>query len=213
MKYLIDHRYKIIHSLKVTISSILSICERGRSKDLNSKLDLLTKLLPELKAMIAPPFEEKMKGFLKKLYMDIDEFLLLPDDLEKRGNKIIQSIKPLLHEIDPFHFTEDETPNIRRSEIVELTQNLQIYLQRNILDLQGKATSLIDEKATIKEILGELVLISLESFDEKEKKTMEELFTIHLIYHSETTLSHAQLLLNQAILVEDTFKSRKKRKK
>ncbi len=213
MKYIIDYRYKTIHSLKVTISSILSICERGRSKDLNSKLDFLTKLLPELKTITAPPFTEKMNGYLKKLHSDIEEFLLLPEDLEKRGNKIIQSIKPLLHEIDPFHFTEDETPNIRRSEIVELTQNLQIYLQRNILDLQGKATSLIDEKATIKEILSEMVLISLESFEEKEKKTIEELFAIHLIYNSETTLSHAQLLLTQAILVESTFKNRKKNRK
>lgn len=213
MKYIINHRYKTIHSLKVTISSILSICERGRSKDLNSKLDLLTKLLPELKTMMAPPFGEKMNGYLKKLHSDIDEFLLLPDDLEKRGNKIIQAIKSLLQEIDPFHFTEDETPNIRRSEIVELTQNLQIYLQRNILDLQGKATSLIDEKATINEIINELILISLESFDEKEKKTIEELFAIHLVYQSETNLHHAQLLLNQAIQVETAFKTRKKNKK
>ncbi len=213
MKYIINHRYKIIHSLKVTIGSILSICERGRSKDLNSKLDLLTKLLPELKTMMAPPFGEKMNGYLKKLHSDIDEFLLLPDDLEKRGNKIIQAIKSLLQEIDPFHFTEDETPNIRRSEIVELTQNLQIYLQRNILDLQGKATSLIDEKATIKEIINELILISLESFDEKEKQTIEELFAIHLVYQSETNLLHAGLLLKQAIQVETAFKTRKKNKK
>ena len=74
MKYLIDHRYKTIHSIKVTIASILAICERGRSKDLNSKLDLLLKYLPELKTMMAPPFGEKMIGFLKKLNSDIDEF-------------------------------------------------------------------------------------------------------------------------------------------
>ncbi len=212
MKYLIDHRYKVIHSIKVTISSILAICERGRSKDLNTKLDLLTKLLPEIKTMMAPPFGEKMNGFLKKLYSDIDEFLLLPEDLDKRGSKIVQAIKPILHDMDPFHFTEDETPNIRRSQIVELAQNLQIYLQRNILDLQGKATSLIDEKATIKEIVGELILISLDPFEESEKKSLEELFALHLVYQSETSLSHAQLLLNQAILVETTFKTTKKKK-
>lgn len=213
MKYLIDHRYKTIHSIKVTISSILAICERGRSKDLQAKLDLLLKLLPELKSMMSPPFGEKMNGYLKKLHSDIDEFLLLPDDLEKRGNKINSSIKSILTEIDPFHFTEDETPNIRRSQIVELSQNLQIYLQRNILNLQGKATSLIDEKETIKEIVSELVLISLDPFEESEKKAMEELFALHLVYQSETILSHAQLLLNQAIIVETTFKSSKKTKK
>jgi len=213
MKYLIDHRYKTIHSIKVTISSILAICERGRSKDLHAKLDLLLKLLPELKSMMSPPFGEKMNGYLKKLHSDIDEFLLLPDDLEKRGNKINSSIKSILTEIDPFHFTEDETPNIRRSQIVELSQNLQIYLQRNILNLQGKATSLIDEKETIKEIVSELVLISLDPFDEIEKKAMEELFALHLVYQSETILSHTQLLLNQAIIVETTFKGSKKTKK
>ena len=213
MKYLIDHRYKVIHSIKVTISSILAICERGRSKDLNTKLDLLTKLLPEIKTMMAPPFGEKMNGFLKKLYNDIDEFLLLPEDLDKRGNKIIQAIKPILHDIDPFHFTEDETPNIRRSQIVELAQNLQIYLQRNILDFQGKATSLIDEKQAIKDSVSELILISLDPFEDAEKKTLEELFALHLIYQSEPTLSHAQIVLNQAILVETVFKTTKKNKK
>jgi hypothetical protein len=154
-----------------------------------------------------------MNGYLKKLHTDIDEFLLLPDDLDKRGNKINASIKSILNEIDPFHFTEDETPNIRRSQIVELSQNLQIYLQRNILNLQGKATSLIDEKETIKEIVSELVLISLDPFDETEKKAIEELFALHLVYQSETILSHAQFLLNQAIIVETTFKGTKKTKK
>jgi hypothetical protein len=213
MKYLIDHRYKVLHSIKVTVSSILSICHRGRSKDLNAKLDLLIKLVPDLKAMIAPPFREKMVASLKKLYSDLEDFLLLPDDFEKRGNKLLQAIKPLLHEIDPFHFSEDETPNIRRSQIVELSQNLQIYLQRNILDLQGKATSLFDEKEVIKEIISELVLISLEPFEESEKKAMEELFAMHLIYQSETILSHAQMLLSKAVYVESAFKGEKKNKK
>ena len=139
--------------------------------------------------------------------------MLLPEDLDKRGNKIIQAIKPILHDIDPFHFTEDETPNIRRSQIVELAQNLQIYLQRNILDFQGNATSLIDEKQAIKEIVSELILISLDPFEDAEKKTLEELFALHLIYQSEPTLSHAQIVLNQAILVETVFKTTKKNKK
>lgn len=154
-----------------------------------------------------------MNGYLKKLHTDIDEFLLLPDDLDKRGQKINQAIKSILNELDPFHFTEDEVPNIRRSQIVELAQNLQIYLQRNILDLQGKATSLIDEKETIKEIVGELVLISLDPFDDKEKGSLEELFALHLVYQSETILSHAKLLLAQAIQVETIFKNDKKTKK
>ncbi len=212
MKYLIDHRYKTIHSIKVTISSILAICERGRSKDLNSKLDLLLKYLPELQTMMAPPFGEKMIGFLKKLSSDIDEFILLPDDFDKRGSKILQAIKQILPEIDPFSFTEDETPNIRRSQIVELTQNLQIYLQRNILGLQGKATSLIDEKGAIKEIADEISLISQDAFSEEEKKEINELLSSHLIYQSETNLSHAQMLLKQAIFLESAFKTEKRNK-
>ncbi len=213
MKYIINHRYKIIHSIKVVISSILSICERGRSKDLSSKLDLLMKLTPELKVMMAPPFGEKMNGHLKKLHSDVEELLLLPDDFEKKGNKIIQAIKPLLQEIDPFHFSEDETPNIRRSQIVELLQNLQIYLQRTILNLQGRATSLFDEKQVIGEMISELDLISLEPFEEKEKQVMEELFSLYLIYNEEPTLSHAQMLLSQAIYAETAFKAEKKNKK
>jgi len=210
MKYLIDHRYKTIHSIKVTIASILAICERGRSKDLNSKLDLLLKYLPELKTMMAPPFGEKMIGFLKKLNSDIDEFILLPDDFDKKGGKILQAIKQILPEIDPFTFTEDETPNIRRSQIVELTQNLQIYLQRNILGLQGKATSLIDEKGAIKEIADEMVLISQDAFTEEEKAGINELLSCHLLYHFETNLSHAQMLLKQAILLESSLREDKK---
>jgi hypothetical protein len=213
MKYIINHRYKVLHSIKVTVSSILSICERGRSKDLSVKLDSLMKLVPEIKIMMAPPFGEKMNGHLKKLHSDVEEFLLLPDDFEKRGNKIIQAIKPLLQEIDPFHFAEDETPNIRRSQIVELAQNLQIYLQRTILNLQGRATSLFDEKHVIGEMIGELDLISLEPFDEKEKQTVEELFSLYLVYNAEPILSHAQMLLTQAIYVESAFKSEKKNKK
>lgn len=207
MKYLIDHRYKVIHSVKITVASILSICERGRSKELQTKLDFLAKFLPEIKTMMAPPFNEKTIGQLKKLHADTEDFLLLEGDLNKKGRKLIQSIKPILSTIDPFHFTDEETPNIRRSQIIELTQNLQARLQRHILDLKGKATSLSDEKTSIQELFDELILISLDPFTEKETSTLQELFTNHLIYQKEPTLPNAKLLLNQAILIESLFKN------
>ena len=213
MKYLIDYRYKVVHSVKVTVASILTICDKGQSKDFSVKFDLLTKLMPELKPMMAPPFNDKMITHIKKLHTDLEEFILFPEDLDKRGNKILQSTKSLLSSIDPFHFSDEETPNIRRSQIVELTQNLQIYLQRNILSLQGKATSLIDEKAIIQELLTEISLISLDPFDDKEKKTIEELLASRLIFEREPSLAHAQALLHQATLVETQFKKTKPKKK
>src|SRR3990167_9105461 len=189
MKYLIDYRYKVVHSIKVIISSILSICERGYSKDFDTKLDLLNKLISDLSPMMAPPFNDKMIGQLKKLQSDLEEFILLPNDLEKRGQKLVQATKSLLSSIDPFHFSDEETPNIRRSQIVEIAQNLQIYLQRHILALQGKATSLVDEKMIVLELLTELSLISLDPFSGPEKKSIEELFSSRLSYETETSLA------------------------
>ncbi|MBM3192327.1 MAG: hypothetical protein FJZ63_06740 [Chlamydiae bacterium] len=213
MKYLIDYRYKVVHSIKVTVSSILSICEKGHSKEFGTKFDLLNKLIPDLSPMMTPPFNEKMIDQLKKLQAELEEFILLPDDLEKRGHKLVQATKSLLSFIDPFHFSAEETPHVRRSQIVEITQNLQIYLQRQILALQGKATSLIDEKSIIQEFLTELFLISIDPFSETEKKAIEDLFSSRIAYEIETSLAHTQQLLNQAILVESTFKTQKPKKK
>lgn len=205
MKYLLDDRYKKIHSVIVTVNSISHVCRRGQSKELFPYLTQLQSHLEGLDVLKSIPFHQDQIQMVSSIEDSIRLFLHLPENLLEEGEHLVEQCKKLLETIDPFTFSFDDSVGIRRSQVVEFTKELQMYLKANLLQLQGLASSLVDEKSAIEDIMFDLKRISQEKFKQKEKKMLEILEEAFKEYEKDGSLEVVQSFYMAAIELESLF--------
>lgn len=205
MKYLIDHRYKTLNSLMFHVHSLVNICKRGQSEQLQPSIELLQKKLPELEAMSSPPFNKEEIEKLGKLKAKVEMLLNLPEDLETVAKEIDGEGKALLQKIDPFTFSLEDTLGVRKSRIVEFLRELQLFLNTNLLDLEGKAKALIDAKQIIKEVLADISRVKKEQFSERQIKGLQEVTGAAEAYIANTNIETTNAFLSKTLEVEKLF--------
>jgi hypothetical protein len=206
MKYIIDFRFKAIHSITVYVKEVLDCCKRGRSQTLTPLLEKLQLVYTELSTMKSAPFEKKQIKQVEKTETLLGEFLHLPENLEQIGESLLSHTKELLNAIDPFTFSYDESLGIRRSQIVEFTKELQVYIKSTLLRFEGLASSLVEEKTIIEEIMQDIERISQKQFKSEEKGVLQILFAGFDSYTKDPSHETATLFFDAAVAVEDLFK-------
>jgi len=206
MKYIIDHRFKTIHSIIVSTKEVLHSCKRGRSEMLTPLLEKLHLVYTELSTMKSAPFEKGEIQKVEKIETLLGDFLHLPENLESVGETLLSHTKELLNAIDPFTFSYDESIGIRRSRIVEFTKELQIYLKNTLLRLEGAASSLTEEKTIIEEIMTDIHRISQKQFKSQEKGLLQILFACFDSYVKDPSYENTSFFFDAAVAVEHLFK-------
>lgn len=209
MKYIIDARYKKVHKLCVHINAILSICKRGRSLDFGISLKNLQNELQDLEALKSPPFTKEQIAHVEEIEEKANELLLLPDDMEEIGEKLLEKSERLLIDIDPFTYSLDDSLGVRKAQMVEYTKELQIYLQAHILHLEGKQTSIIDEKLIVEDITADIRRIDSKEMKTDERKIVDKILKSNKTYQKKTTLDNARNYLQIALDAEHLFRGNK----
>ncbi len=209
MKYILDSRYKKLHALCVHTNTILNTCKRGRSVDFSISLRALQDELQDLEALKSPPFSKDQIEQTEEIEKIANDFLLLPENLEEVGQSLLEKSELLLVEIDPFTYSLEDSLGVRKSQVVELTKELQIYLQAHVLNLEGKASSIIDEKLIVEDITNDIRRIEKKQLKNEEKNILEKLFKSNATYQSNTSLDSARGYLQVALDAEHLFRGAK----
>jgi Ribonuclease G/E len=206
MKYIIDFRFKAIHSIIVSTKEVLLTCKRGRSETLPPLLEKLQEVYTELSNMKSAPFEKEQIKQVEKIETLLGDFLHLPENLESVGETLLSHTKELLGAIDPFTFSYDESSGIRRSRIVEFAKELQVYLKSTLLRLEGLASSLVEEKAIVEEVMQDIRRISQKGFKSEEKGLLQILFAAFDTYAKQPTHENVSFFFDAAVSLEHLFK-------
>lgn len=209
MKYIIDSRYKKLHKICVQTNAILAICKRGRSLDFPIALRALEEELFDLEPLKSPPFTREQIAQVDSIEEDAKELLLLPENLEELGEKLLEKAELLLIEIDPFTFSLDDSLGVRKAQIVEYTKELQIYLQAHILHLEGKATSIIDEKLIVEDITSDIKRIEKKQMKTPERQIVDQILKSNEAYQNKPNQENARNYLQVAIDAEFFFRGNK----
>lgn len=206
MKYIIDFRYKTIHELYVALTHVITSYDMGRSEIFTASFTSLLDLYPMVGWMMSPPSLPKEIALLQKIEEELYRFLQLPENFLEIGKDLIAKCKELLYSLDPFTFSYDEPLGIRKSQIVEYARDLQVFLQTNLLSLEGKATSLIDEISHISNITNDIKRMKHDDFEHTEKDALQFLIELGDAHLLRPTVDKASLFLEQALKVEEVFR-------
>ena len=209
MKYIIDHRYKKLNAICVHTNTILSICKRGRSNDLATYIKALQDELNDLEPLKSTPFSEKQIQCIEQIEEKSRLFLLLPEDLEKAGLDLLSETEGLMIDIDPFAYSLEDSIGIRKSQLVELAKELQVYIHAHILSLEGKASSIIDEKLIIQDISSDISRINKKALKKVEKVMIDKLLKQNDEYQKEPSLKTTRPFSDLALAAEHVFSEKK----
>ena len=209
MKYLIDHRFKKLHTICMHVASILSSYKRGRSFNLSPSLRALQEEIEDLDSFKSPPFTKEQVAQVEALEIHARHLLLLPDNLEEIGSQLLKQTEQLLIQIDPFTYTLEESADVRRSRIVELTTEIQLYIQNYLLELEGNATSIIDEKLIIQDIMNDIKRIETKELNEGEVDILQQLFVQNVLFQKCPTLEETSCFAKLAKDVEHLFREKR----
>lgn len=206
MKYIIEHRYKTIHGLYTALTHVISAYDMGRTSDFTRSFGTLLDIYPQLGWMMSPPSLDKEILILKKIEEELYLFLQLPDNFSEMGKDLISKCKELLYSLDPFTFSFDEPIGIRKSQIVEYARDLQIFIQTNLLSLEGEASSLIDEIGFITNIINDIKRMKSDDFERIEKEELQMLLEFGDAHIARPTIEKGNYFFDQALKVEKIFR-------
>ncbi len=209
MKYLIDARYKKLHKICIQTNAILAICKRGRSLDFPIALRALEEEIHDLEILKSPPFTKEQIKQIDRIEDDAKDLLLLPENLDEIGEKLLEKAEQLLIEIDPFTLSLEDSIGVRKAQMVEYTKELQIYLQAHILHLEGKATSIIDEKLIVEDITSDIRRIEKKEMKTLERNIVDKILKSNEVYQKKPTKETARDYLKIAIDAEHLFRGAK----
>ncbi len=208
MKYLINHRYKVINSLIVEISQLIELADRGDSAAFPSQIERLIKRLPDLHRMASEPFNEKVIHEIKEIEQRLEALLHLPDNFPLKAEELLKSCSHLLPSIDPFLFDDVDPLKERREKIANYAGELLIYLNASISSLQGESNPIVDLNAIIATIFHDLSTISTAHLTEEERLNLTDIEAHHNLFKLDPNLSHARILFETATKIQKLFKKR-----
>ena len=206
MKYLIDHRYKKLNAICIHALSILSTYKRGRSQDFSAYLQALHEELQEIEPIKSTPMTTEQIGLVESIEMAAQKFLLLPENFEEAGFELIEKSQLLMSEIDPFTLTLEDSVGVRKSRLVELSLEIQTYIEAHILHLEGKASSIIDEKLIIQDSVSDIKRIETGELKKEEIEMIDKLIDQNLLYQKESNLSTTHTFSLLALEAERLFR-------
>ncbi len=206
MKYLIDHRYKKLNAIRMHTLSILSTYKRGRSEEFSPQILALHEELQEIKPIKSAPLTPEEIAMAESLEKTAHEFLLLPQNLEEVGRELLEKTQLLMSKIDPFTYTLEESVGVRKSRLVELTQEIQTYIESYMIQLEGNATSIIDEKLIIQDIVSDIKRIEKNELNSKELEMIDKIIKLNIVYQKDPNLSTTQIFSELASEAEHLFR-------
>ena len=202
MNYLIDARYKTLHSLAVHLGEVIAIYERGDSLKLYPTVKEIQTLLPLLETYQSPPFSKEESLSLEAIHKELSPLLHLPQDLLPRTQMVLHKLEEFLLKLEAFTLNLEAPESVEKSYLLDLLHNLKLYLQVHLLDLEGKAHSIIHEKEQIRLTLQELVELPQECFTPGGEKDLLNFLLAAKFFEEKDSLEATHLLLQRTLDLE-----------
>ena len=138
MKYLIDHRYKLLQSISSSTQYLSSIYKAGESASLKVTLDTLQKTIALLDAMTSTPFGADEQKRIQQVKTQLLQILQLPENLEECIKKVQWECQALLEKLEPFVLSSEDTIESRKLQIHECFKSLHAYNEQFCHCLENK---------------------------------------------------------------------------
>lgn len=215
MRYLLDARYKTLHSLALTLRNLTLVCERGLSEKLYPTTTEIQETLPLLETYQSAPFEKEEIKTLKDLHKDLSLLVHLPQDVIPQSKETLAKLETLLSKLEPFSLEETEISEVideprislSKNPTLDLLHNLKIYLQVHILDLEGTAKSIINEMDHINNIIKELKDVPCEEFEGWAQENLIDFLLAAELFQKKDSIKTAEILLQRALDLEFSLQS------
>jgi hypothetical protein len=210
MRYLLDARYKTLHSLALSSQQLLTICERGLSDKLYTTTTQIQELLPFLETYQSPPFTKEESKLLSDLHTKLSHIIHLPEDVIAKIKEVEPTFNKLLNKMEAFEISDISTQQEDKNSILDLLHNLKIYLQVHILDLEGTAHSIVNEMKHIRDIIQELKDLPEDSLEGWAQENLVDLLLAIELFQQKDSISTSEILLQRVLDLEFSLQSDKK---
>lgn len=137
MKYLIDHRYKLLQSISSSLQYLETLYQTGESASFKVTLDALQKCIPLIDVMHSTPFGQEENTRIQKVKDGLLHILQLPPDIKEKMQLTQTECGTLLQNLEPFVLSCEDTIDSRKLQIHECLNSLVAYhtqLSRNVKD-------------------------------------------------------------------------------
>lgn len=194
MKYLINHRFQTILSIKNQTEKLLATCHAGRSEELMPSIENLRASLLLLPPMKSEPFSKKQISTLEKLEKEADKLLSLPENFAKVAKNALEHCEKLLKEIEPFILEEGNIVEGEDPSIIYEMEQIKTSIEHILVNLEGKATAVANHLEEIKSRLASLNILSDSIEKDRYKKVVKEFIEIWDLYDDSWGMLEFQML-------------------